>query len=521
MVYVWVDGGWPLRRLHLHVPASAFELNEFRFESATWAVPADPVDSDQRRRKRVARPGSEQHSEYGGGPKHGRCVRGFEEVKVRAEDFDDIEGGNQGESGGESQPARTSSPPTRGSRVQNFLRHTHAFSLAPFINRICAEEAAPPACLLPLPAALVPVLGMMLVLIASPPTLAILPLAKSAPWVPTWAPRPIALYTSDVCVGHEPGSIQTDGSYSHPEQPRRLEALLDELRTKWQPEFGSLLQVREPPKDVTRAQMLRVHSLGHVSRLEEAWARSYVLRGQVKLDGADTISSPGTRAAATRAAGLVVAAVDDIFERDSSRSSEAAPQRAFIMARPPGHHAERDKAMGFCFLNNVLIGAAHAEAAHGVGRVAILDFDVHHGNGDEDIAKTQPNRLYVSSHEVPNFPGTGELRGLGGFHKNVLNVPLRAKSGSRAFRNAWSRELLPAIKEFDPECIFVSAGFDAHADDPLSSIRLTDDDFAWLTGEIGRLAGDRVPIISVLEGGYNVDRLKTSVRRHIRGLITA
>ena len=188
------------------------------------------------------------------------------------------------------------------------------------------------------------------------------------------------------------------------------------------------------------------------------------------------------------------------------------------MVRPPGHHAESNGPQGFCLFNNVMVGAAHAQRVHGVGRVAVLDFDVHHGNGGEDIAWKDIDTLYVSSHQTPLFPGTGEERGRTGGFGNVVSAPLPADAGSRQFRDAWRNLLLPAVKAFEPEVIFVSAGFDAHVNDPLAQVRLTDDDFAWITKEVSSLAADR-PVISVLEGGYNVAQLEKSVRAHLKALM--
>ena len=186
---------------------------------------------------------------------------------------------------------------------------------------------------------------------------------------------------------------------------------------------------------------------------------------------------------------------------------------------PPPRSAETNSAQGFCFYNNVLVGVAHAQAVHGVDRVAILDFDVHHGNGDADIAWASPNRLYVSSHENPSFPGTGTKPGRVGPHRNIVNAPLRPGAGSAEFRRAWRDRLLPAVRFFRPDAVFISAGFDAHEDDPLSTVRLSDDDFEWITAEVAALCADRLPIISVLEGGYNVQKLPDSVRCHLRALI--
>ena len=319
--------------------------------------------------------------------------------------------------------------------------------------------------------------------------------------------QPVALYTSDLCVQHDPGPLP-------PEQPARLERLLSEMRTRWVPEFGEQwLQVREPRVDVTDEQVLRVHTRDHLNQVKRAFAGSQLL-GRLELD-TDTFVSSGSAKAAKRAAGLVVAAVDDVC---GARKSKSEPRRAFAMVRPPGHHAESDGPQGFCLWNNIMIGAAHAQAAHGVGRVAVVDFDVHHGNGGEDIAWDDPSRLYVSSHETPLYPGTGETRGKDGGYRNVVNAPLPANAGSRAFRSAWSDLLLPAVRSFKPEVIFISAGFDAHKDDPLANVNLNDEDFAWVTRELCAMGK---PIVSALEGGYNVDVLPGSVKAHIKALMNA
>jgi len=176
--------------------------------------------------------------------------------------------------------------------------------------------------------------------------------------------------------------------------------------------------------------------------------------------------------------------------------------------------------MGFCMYNNVMVGVAHAQAEHGVRRIAILDFDVHYGNGDAAIAEmVGQSCLYVSSHETPSYPFSGEFQGRIGAFRNVVNAPLPAAAGSAEFRRAWRERLLPAVRNFRPQAIFLSAGFDAHGDDPLSSTELTDDDFHWLTSEVAALGGGNLPIISVLEGGYNVERLPQSVRSHVAALI--
>ena len=227
------------------------------------------------------------------------------------------------------------------------------------------------------------------------------------------APTPVALYTSEVCLRHEPG-------WFNPERPERLSSLLQAMRTEWTSEYAGLLSVHEPEVDVTPEQLLRVHTPAHLERLDNAFRRvGGFLNPRVNLD-ADTVVSPGTQAAAHRAAGLVVAAVDEVFGASSSGVS-----RAFVMARPPGHHAEPEQAMGFCLYNNVMVGAAHAQAVHGVGRVAVLDFDVHHGNGGAAMCWSDPSRLYASTHQQGLFPAgvsayTPAGGGRAGVHGQVL-----------------------------------------------------------------------------------------------------
>ena len=321
--------------------------------------------------------------------------------------------------------------------------------------------------------------------------------------------QPIALYTSDACVLHDPGP-------QHPEAPARLENLLNAMRNKWMPEDGGLLQVREYDSDVTDEQVLRVHTRKHLAQVSTTLAAAQLPGVRLNCGDSDTFVSQGSSRAARRAAGLVVRAVDDLM----TDLRPGSPRRAFCMVRPPGHHAESNGPQGFCIFNNVMVGAAHAQQVYGVGRVAVLDFDVHHGNGGSDIAWNSADTLYVSSHQTPLYPGTGEERGQAGGWGNVVNAPLAANAGSREFRAAWRMLLLPAVRAFRPDMIFISAGFDAHVADPLAACKLSDDDFKWITREVGAIAAGK-PVVSVLEGGYNVDQLERSVRAHIKALMSS
>jgi acetoin utilization deacetylase AcuC-like enzyme len=228
----------------------------------------------------------------------------------------------------------------------------------------------------------------------------------------------------------------------------------------------------------------------------------------------DTYMSPGSAEAASRAAGAVIAAVDGVMGGDF--------RNAFCAVRPPGHHAERARAMGFCLFNNVAVGALHARATHGLKRIAVVDFDVHHGNGTQDIFFDAPDLFYASTHQMPLYPGTGspDERGIAG---NVLNRPLRPGSGSVEFRAAYRDSVLPALEAFVPEFIFISAGFDAHRADPLANLALSEEDFGWVTAEIcaiaARLCEGRV--VSTLEGGYDLGALAASAAAHVRALIEA
>ena len=301
------------------------------------------------------------------------------------------------------------------------------------------------------------------------------------------------IYTHPACLAHDPGP-------GHPESADRLAAVLEALAA---PEFDAIPRAEAPR--VSRAQVARVHDAG----LYDALERAVPAAGRVRLD-ADTAMSPGSWEAALRGAGAVCAAVDAVM---------AGPaRRAFCAVRPPGHHATPRHPMGFCLLNNVAIGARHALAAHGLARVAIVDFDVHHGNGTQDAFDGEPRVLYASTHQWPLYPGTGaaEERGVG----NILNVPLAPGTRSAAFRAACERTLLPALEAFAPQLLLVSAGFDAHHLDPLANLDLEDADYAWISTALvacaERHAGGR--LVSTLEGGYSLTALRHATTAHCRAL---
>jgi acetoin utilization deacetylase AcuC-like enzyme len=261
----------------------------------------------------------------------------------------------------------------------------------------------------------------------------------------------------------------------------------------------------EAPK-ASREQLGRVHPAYFVDALLKAVPE----RGLVQVDG-DTILSPGSGEAALRAAGALVTAVDRVMSGELSN--------AFCAVRPPGHHAEPTNAMGFCMFNNVAVGALHARESLRLNRIAVLDFDVHHGNGTQAMFREDPDLFFGSSHQMPLYPGTGrrDERGRG----NIHNAPLPPGAGGREFRQAWDGNILPALEAFRPEFILISAGFDAHRADPLANLNLTEADFAWATERLCRIA-DAVcdgRIVSTLEGGYDLDALAESAAAHVQVLM--
>ena len=307
-----------------------------------------------------------------------------------------------------------------------------------------------------------------------------------------------ALITHAACLEHDPGPY-------HPESPDRLRVVLQALEA---PEFAALL--REEAPRATREQLLRVHP----EQVIDAILAIRPEEGDTVNIDADTVMSAGSAEAALRAAGAAVRAVDLVMR--------GTVLRAFAAVRPPGHHAEPTRPMGFCLFNNAAVAALHARAAHGLKRVAVVDFDVHHGNGTQALFSGDPDLFYASSHQSPFYPGTGEAweRGVA---NNIVNVPLRARDSSLAFHDAWAGTIIPELEVFAPELLIVSAGFDAHRADPLAQLRLETEDYAWITEALLEVArkhcGGRV--VSVLEGGYDLEALAASAAIHVRGLMKA
>jgi acetoin utilization deacetylase AcuC-like enzyme len=304
------------------------------------------------------------------------------------------------------------------------------------------------------------------------------------------------LYSHEACLAHEMGSY-------HPECPARLEAVLAALA---EPEFAAL-ERREAPR-ASRAQLALVHPAAYIDAVFDCVPQ----RGLAQLDP-DTALCPASGEAALRAAGALCAAVDAVIAGEA--------ENAFCAVRPPGHHAEPTRAMGFCVFSNVAIAAQHARAAHGLARAAVVDFDVHHGNGTQAAFWDEPELFFASSHQMPLYPGTGSSneRGVAG---NIVNVPLAPLSGSAEFRRAMSDIILPALRAFRPEFVFISAGFDAHVDDPLANLCFEDDDYGWATGEIRAVARELCDgrLVSTLEGGYDLEALGRSAAAHVRALMT-
>jgi acetoin utilization deacetylase AcuC-like enzyme len=289
----------------------------------------------------------------------------------------------------------------------------------------------------------------------------------------------------------------------HPERPDRLRAIERVMEAE---RFQSL------ERDLAPLATLDDARLAHLSGYVDAISRAVPSEGLVRLD-ADTTMSPGSLEAALRGVGGAMRAVDEVMT--------GRVANAFVASRPPGHHAEHDRAMGFCLFNNAAIAARHAQRTHGAERVAIVDFDVHHGNGTQDIFWSDASVFYGSTHQMPLYPGTGERSetGVG----NIVNAPLRAGDDGEVFRAAMDEVLLPALDAFSPDLVIVSAGFDAHVRDPLAEIRLVEQDFAWVTRRLLEIAARRCGgrVVSLLEGGYDLEGLSRSVAVHVVTLMEA
>ena len=305
-----------------------------------------------------------------------------------------------------------------------------------------------------------------------------------------------ALITHPACLRHEPPP-------GHPERPARLQSILSALEAE---EFRPLLRKEAP--EASLDALSRVHERDYIEEVLAAIPTS----GVVQFD-ADTLVSPGSREAILRAAGALILGVDTVIKGEA--------KNVFCAIRPPGHHALPARAMGFCIFNNVAVGAAHARAAHGLGRVAVVDFDVHHGNGTEAMFFADPGLFYASTHQWPLYPGTGRPGEARPDH--IVDLPLAPGAGGAEFRRAFSDSLLPALNRFRPEIVFISAGFDAHQDDPLAQLRLVESDYFWATEQLCAAADRHCQgrVVSTLEGGYDLAALARSAKAHVQALMAA
>ena len=303
-----------------------------------------------------------------------------------------------------------------------------------------------------------------------------------------------------------PSFINHDTGPGHPERPDRMRAIDKVLAHET---FASLTRIDAPLRDDVEEAIGLAHPAAHFTGIKRA---TQVITGDTlgHVDG-DTVVSAGTWEAALRAVGAGLEAVDQVM------SGRAA--NAFCQVRPPGHHAESDRAMGFCFFSNAAIAALYARKKHGAERIAVVDFDVHHGNGTQDIFWSDKDAFYGSTHQMPLFPGTGALRetGVG----NIFNAPLREGDDGVVFREAFTQRILDPLRNFAPDVVVISAGFDAHKRDPLGGLRLVEADFMWATEQVGLIADKhgKGRIVSMLEGGYDLEGLAKSAAVHVRTLM--
>jgi len=311
---------------------------------------------------------------------------------------------------------------------------------------------------------------------------------------------PTLLLSHPACLKHDTGP-------HHPERPERYLAVQKELE---QPRFGGLVRAEAPKVELATLEL--VHPASYIEFIREA-EPAIPQAPRIHIDS-DTVMSHGSFEAALRAAGGAVEAVDQVM------SGKCA--NAFVATRPPGHHCGFESTEGFCLFSNAAIAAKHAQSKHGAERVAIVDFDVHHGNGTQEVLWDEPNLFYASTHQMPLYPGTGSLRETGA-HDNICNAPLNAGDGGRHIREAFDSRILPALRNFGFDLLIISAGFDAHRDDPLGGLELVEDDFAALTYKLVDMAISRANgrVVSVLEGGYDLGGLSRSVAAHVGVLMEA
>ena len=348
--------------------------------------------------------------------------------------------------------------------------------------------------------------------------------ATTCPLAPRWGRAAWRASTLHTAVLTHPCFEAHSNGAGHPESPSRVRALQKALRA----ESGgcdSLLYWIESDAAIPRATREQLVSAGHSGTYVDEMLRMFERAAQqgtsVQIDG-DTAVGPATGEAALRAAGATIAAVDHVLAANQ-RAKNACAKNAFVLARPPGHHAESDRAMGFCFFGNVAVGIARARDAHGVKRVAVLDFDVHHGNGTQSLLWDDPDALYISIHESPLFPGTGDVLETGA-SENVLNLPIPAGTRGDAVLNLIDGVVVPTLKEWDPEVLFFSAGFDAHVDDPLANLALTAKDYGEITRKVlaatvANAGSSTRGAVSCLEGGYDLDALVDSATSHVAALV--
>jgi len=311
------------------------------------------------------------------------------------------------------------------------------------------------------------------------------------------------LLTHPSFVGHDMGE-------GHPERPDRMRAVDQVLSHEV---FDDLIRHDAPIRDDAETHILMAHPQAYIDTIQRAAPGPG--EANVQLDP-DTALSSGSWEAANRAVGAGLDAVDAVF------AEKRVARNVFCQVRPPGHHAERNRVMGFCLFSSIAIAAMYARKTYGAERVAVVDFDVHHGNGTQDVFWNEPDLMLASTHQMPLYPGSGAV-GEAGEHDNICNAPLRPNDGGEQFASAFRERVLPAVKAFSPDLIMISAGFDAHEDDPLANLRLKEPDFRWATEQLLNIADAQCDgrVVSMLEGGYDLRSLAGSVAVHVNAMIQA